>query len=135
MGEMAQGGDGVGGSAGGSAGEGCLERAISREPSQDGTLETAQARWPRGEMAREAAQEVAWVAAQEVAREAAQEAAWEAAQEAAQEVAQEAVRARWRGRDGPGGRRPRGEMRWEATQRDGVSETARGRRQRGQGRG
>jgi len=66
------GGDGAGGGAV-ARGRGCLERAVSREPSRDGALETAR-------------------------------------------------------RDGPGGRRPRGEMTWEAAQRDGASETARTRR-------
>jgi len=40
--ETAQGGGGDGGS------EGCLERAVLREPSQDGMLEMAWVRWPRG---------------------------------------------------------------------------------------
>ena len=51
--------DGMGGSAGGGAGKGCLERAVSRELSRDSMLEMARARWPRGETAREAAQEAA----------------------------------------------------------------------------
>jgi len=38
----------MGGGAGGGVGKGCLERAVSREPSRDGVLEMVQVRWCRG---------------------------------------------------------------------------------------